>query len=146
MPRGVAQLVEHYTVDWSIASSGLTRVTVLCHWARHFIHCLVLVKPRKTGNSPSKYDWKIVDWEVKHRNKQTSHYLVGARLLHFGLSLYLCSYFVYVSSEGSGKTVGYPGPSWIMFIVCYIDVVFVCFLTLQVHQQFTAKDIFKFYC
>ena len=46
----VAQLVECYTRNRRFAGSCLAPggVTVLCHWARHFIHCLVLVQPRKT--------------------------------------------------------------------------------------------------
>ena len=38
-------------LDW-VASLRLTGVTVLCPCARHFINCLVLVQPRKTGNHP----------------------------------------------------------------------------------------------
>ena len=48
----VAQLVECQTGDRRVTSWILTDcgVPVLCPWARHFIHCLVLVQPRKTGN------------------------------------------------------------------------------------------------
>ena len=45
-------------------------VTVLCPRARHFIRCLVLVQPRKTGNKLSQHDWKNVDWDIKHQNNQ----------------------------------------------------------------------------
>ena len=44
--------------------------TVLCPWARHFT-------PRKywlitqEAVAPSRYDWKIVDWDVKPQHKQT---------------------------------------------------------------------------
>ena len=46
----VVQLVERLTWDQTFDSSRLTAggVTVLCPLARHFIHCLVLVQPRKT--------------------------------------------------------------------------------------------------
>ena len=35
-----------------VTSSRLMGDTVLCPWARHFILCLVLVQPRKTGKCP----------------------------------------------------------------------------------------------
>ena len=44
---------------------------VLCPWARHFT-------PRKywlitqEAVAPSRYDWKIVDWDVKPQHKQTN--------------------------------------------------------------------------
>ena len=43
------------------------RRTVLCPWARHIYPCF------RTGSSqedPSRYIWKIVDWEVKNQIKQ----------------------------------------------------------------------------
>ena len=48
----VAQLVERFTEDRRVASSRLTGDTVLCPCAKHFILCLVLVKPRMTGSRP----------------------------------------------------------------------------------------------
>ena len=39
----VAQLVECQTGGWTVASSKLTGVTVVCHWARNIIRCLELV-------------------------------------------------------------------------------------------------------
>ena len=55
----VSQLVERHTGVRRDASSRLNDVTVLCPWARHFICCLVMVQPRKTGNRT--YITKIVD-------------------------------------------------------------------------------------
>ena len=43
------------------------RRTVLCPWARHIYPCF------STGSNqedPSRYIWKIVDWEVKNQIKQ----------------------------------------------------------------------------
>ena len=52
MWSAVAQLVEHYTGDPSVASSRLTRVSVLCPWQDIIFCCLVLVHLRKTENRP----------------------------------------------------------------------------------------------
>ena len=41
-------MVECLTRDGEAAGSSLTRVTVLCPWARHINPSLVLVQPRKT--------------------------------------------------------------------------------------------------
>ena len=40
-------------------------------WVGHIICCLVLFQCRKTGNRPDMTE-KIVDWDVKHQNKQTN--------------------------------------------------------------------------
>ena len=64
----VAQLVERYTGNNRVASLGLTGVTVLCPWERQFIRCLEMVEPKKTGNRLDMT--KIVDWCVKHQQKQ----------------------------------------------------------------------------
>ena len=56
------------TLDWGSggADSSLTAggVTVLHHWARDFIRCLVLVQ------DPSWHEWKFVDWDIKNQTKQ----------------------------------------------------------------------------
>ena len=63
----MAQLVEHLTGDWRVASLSLTagRVTVLFSLARHFMRGLVLAQPRKTF-----HDFEIIDWDIKNPNKQ----------------------------------------------------------------------------
>ena len=55
----MAQLVEGLTGNRMVASLCLTAsgVTVLFPQARHFIRCLVLVQPRKTGNCPDMTDF-----------------------------------------------------------------------------------------
>ena len=60
--------VECLTWDRRAAGSSLTLIIGLCPWARHIYPCLVLVQPRKT---PSRRNWKIVDWDVKNQIKQT---------------------------------------------------------------------------
>ena len=57
-------VVECLTWAWGVAGLSLIRGTALCPWARHFILCWVLVKPRKTR---PPHDWKIVDWDVKNQ-------------------------------------------------------------------------------
>ena len=47
----------------------LTACTKVCPLARHFILCLVLIQPRKTGN-PHEMTAEIVDWDVKHQHTQ----------------------------------------------------------------------------
>ena len=48
---------------------------VLCPWARHFT-------PRKywlitqEAMAPSRYDWKIVDWDVKPQHNQPTNQLM----------------------------------------------------------------------
>ena len=53
---------------WSGSTLFAQTAAVLCPWARHFT-------PRKywlitqEAMAPSRYDWKIVDWDVKHQHK-----------------------------------------------------------------------------
>ena len=51
------------TPDPEVGGSSLTRVAVLCPWARH------IYPPKSTGNTqetmaPSQHDWKIVYRDV----------------------------------------------------------------------------------
>ena len=73
----------HEPVAWHIMDSLKLRTperevrgssptaAVLCPWARHFT-------PRKywlitqEAMAPSRYDWKIVDWDVKPQHNQKS--------------------------------------------------------------------------
>ena len=65
--RALLGLMRVFAVEW--AKRGGT-AAVLCPWARHFT-------PRKywlitqEAVAPSRYDWKIVDWDVKPQQKQT---------------------------------------------------------------------------
>ena len=65
-------VIECLIRDWGVEGSSLTGGTVLCPWwARHFILCIVVVRPR--------HDWKTFDWEVKNQIKQTNesfHFLI----------------------------------------------------------------------
>ena len=53
-------------------------VAVFYSGARHFICSLVQVPHRKTGN---RHDWKIVDWDINHQNKQTNKKHASVMLL-----------------------------------------------------------------
>ena len=57
-------------LDWGsrVASSRITAgsVTVLCPQARHFIHCLVLVQPRKTHPYMTE---NFVHWGLRIKTK-----------------------------------------------------------------------------
>ena len=59
-------VVECRTPEREVGGSKPT-ATVLCPWARHFT-------PRKywlitqEAVAPSRHDWKIVDWDVKHQH------------------------------------------------------------------------------
>ena len=57
--------------DQGVAGLSLTRCTVLCPWARHFILYLELVQPKKTHSNRTI---KIVDWEkeLKRTNIETT--------------------------------------------------------------------------
>ena len=61
-------VVECRTPELEVGGSKLT-AAVWCPWARHFT-------PRKywlitqEAVAPSRYDWKIVDWDVKPQHKQ----------------------------------------------------------------------------
>ena len=61
-------VVECRTPEREVGGSRPT-AAVLCPWARHFT-------PRKywlitqEAVAPSRYDWKIVDWDVKLQHKQ----------------------------------------------------------------------------
>ena len=51
----------------------LTGGSGLCPRARHFILCLILVKPRKAHPNMTE---KIVDWKIKNQNKDYEHFLI----------------------------------------------------------------------
>ena len=53
------------------SSSRITRVFVLCPWARHFIGCLILFQPRKTGNHPDMTRKLLTATSSINKNKQT---------------------------------------------------------------------------
>ena len=61
-------VVECRTPEREVGGSKPT-AAVLCPWARHFT-------PRKywlitqEAVAPSRYDWKIVDWDVKPQHNQ----------------------------------------------------------------------------
>ena len=69
-------VVECRTPEREVGGSKPT-AAVLCPWARHFT-------PRKywlitqEAVAPSRYDWKIVDWDVKPQHKQTNKKAVMA--------------------------------------------------------------------
>ena len=64
-------VVECRTPEREVRGSRPT-AAVLCPWARHFT-------PRKywlitqEAMAPSRYDWKIVDWDVKPQYNQPNH-------------------------------------------------------------------------
>ena len=64
-------VVECRTPEREVRSSKPT-AAVLCPWARHFT-------PRKywlltqEAMAPSRYDWKIVDWDVKPQHNQPTN-------------------------------------------------------------------------
>ena len=59
-------MIECFTWGCGVPGSSLTWDTVLCHWARHFMFCF------SAGSTQEKswYDWKIVDWDLKHQHKK----------------------------------------------------------------------------
>ena len=65
-------VVECRTPEREVRGSRPT-TAVLCPWARHFT-------PRKywlitqEAMAPSRYDWKIVDWDVKPQHNQPTNY------------------------------------------------------------------------
>ena len=74
-------VVECRTPEREVRGSRPT-AAVLCPWARHFT-------PRKywlitqEAMAPSRYDWKIVDWDVKpQHNQPTNHFMVCAVYVH----------------------------------------------------------------
>ena len=64
-------VVECRTPEREVGGS-IPTAAVLCPWARHFT-------PRKywlitqEAVTPSRHDWKIVDWDVKPQHKQRNH-------------------------------------------------------------------------
>ena len=64
-------VVECRTPEREVRGSRPT-AAVLCPWARHFT-------PRKywlitqEAMTPSRYDWKIVDWDVKPQHNQPTN-------------------------------------------------------------------------
>ena len=68
--------------DRRVDSSSLTDggVPVLCPWARHFIHCLLLVQPRKTGPNITE---TIVDWDVDNQKTNKTMKTLHGQILDF---------------------------------------------------------------
>ena len=73
-------VVECRTPEREVRGSRPT-AAVLCPWARHFT-------PRKywlitqEAMAPSRYDWKIVDWDVKPQHNQPTNQLAWFRASH----------------------------------------------------------------
>ena len=129
-------VVECRTPEREVRGSRPT-AAVLCPWARHFT-------PRKywlitqEAMAPSRYDWKIVDWDVKPQHNQPtnqSRYVDFAYLdtityvevifhsQHF-FSIYLC-----ISTPSMSKTVNmkqrvsradFSCPRRIFYYICYV--------------------------
>ena len=85
-------VVECRTPEREVRGSRPT-VAVLCPWARHFT-------PRKywlitqEAMAPSRYDWKIVDWDVKPQHNQPYTFvtvIVYEQMLDFLKSLHFYS-------------------------------------------------------
>ena len=90
-------VVECRTPEREVRGSRPT-AAVLCPWARHFT-------PRKywlitqEAMAPSRYDWKIVDWDVKPQHNQLTteqcqgkSYTLRALVVKWaGIPRYLCS-------------------------------------------------------
>ena len=76
-PKGErgGSVVECRTPEREVRGSRPT-AAVLCPWARHFT-------PRKywlitqEAMAPSRYDWKIVDWDVKPQHNQPTFWPKG---------------------------------------------------------------------
>ena len=92
-------MVECLTLDQEIVGLSLTRGTLLCPLARHFILCLVLVQPRKTHLELTE---KNVDWDIKNQNKQNEYptypYMVQTTQARMNAAprdmlIYACSFF-----------------------------------------------------
>ena len=72
-------VVECRTPEREVRGSRPT-AAVLCPWARHFT-------PRKywlitqEAMAPSRYDWKIVDWDVKPQHNQPTNFFTCPNLL-----------------------------------------------------------------
>ena len=86
-------VVECRTLEREVRGSRPT-AAVLCPWARHFT-------PRKywlitqEAMAPSRYDWKIVDWDVKPQHNQILVSGLGCNLclwLFLDFSVYLFSH------------------------------------------------------
>ena len=77
-------MVECRTPEREVRGSRPT-AAVLCPWARHFT-------PRKywlitqEAMAPSRYDWKIVDWDVKPQHNQPTNFLsISVSTAYFNL-------------------------------------------------------------
>ena len=85
-------VVECRTPEREVRGSRPT-AAVLCPWARHFTprkYCLIT----QEAMAPSRYDWKIVDWDVKpqhnqpillHMNLNTSSKMIFKNCLQVGV-------------------------------------------------------------
>ena len=89
-------VIEYLTQDRGVAGSSMSGGTALCHWARHFILCLVL--------EPSWHGWKIAEsvLTVKFYDTKGRHKVIPLRLsiwasisLHCVRSIYLYNNYIW---------------------------------------------------
>ena len=73
---------------------------VLCPWARHFTPWKYWLITQEAV-APSRYDWKIVDWDVKLQYKQTKQ--TNKSILCTKQTQHLPCLHCYCSSDASGK-------------------------------------------
>ena len=67
-------VVECRTPEREVGGS-IPTTAVLCPWARHFTPRMYWLITQEAV-APSRYDWKIVDWDVKPQHKQTKQHVV----------------------------------------------------------------------
>ena len=81
-------VVECRTPEREVRGSRPT-AAVLCPWARHFT-------PRKywlitqEAMAPSRYDWKIVDWDVKPQHNQPTKIPTDTHTIFYGEKVVKC--------------------------------------------------------
>ena len=78
-------VVECQTPEREVRGSRPT-AAVLCPWARHFTPQKYWLITQE-AMAPSRYDWKIVDWDVKPQHNQLFTLLMLLRILLTLLSL-----------------------------------------------------------
>ena len=77
-------VVECLTRDRGVARSSLTRITALCHWARHIYPCIVLVQPRK--NSPYITE-KLLTGTLRIKSNKRTKLAIGSPVAYFRILL-----------------------------------------------------------
>ena len=118
-------------------------------WKRWFSHCWKkLLIPHLSLMSPSRYDWKTVDWDVKPQHNQptlmsNTHYLESHSCFHRKSDLSQKGVFNCKMSQSMTEPTKWPvcpAKTWIRLSICPVWSVFAVHLKVPCTQKAHNED------